>query len=430
LALSLNKEQAMALVRRAALGIALSLMLGTPAAAQTIFVMDATGDVGRHTSIAVDASSVAHMSYYDVTNTNLKYATRSSSTSSSSTVDNGASVGQFTSIALSTTPLLAFISYYDDGNQYLKLAHQESAGGPWTLQYLPATVRLMARSSLVLHPSNVTPIIAFFDVNDRNLKLALFDRAGTSSSPPLTYPDWGVEVVASAPTNVEDLALVLAPSGEPRIAYIEQSGTTAQLKYAHKSCLAAGCLTQTTAAQPTGEGTWTVETIPGAGLVQGSVALALDAGGNPLIAYYAGGELKYAFKSGSTWTIETVPDPAADEGRHVSIALSSTGTPHLAYYDVTNGDLKHAARTGGTWTVSQLDGASGDVGQYTAIALDATNRLHVSYYDVGNADLRYRGPSPPGANCCAACGAMAAVLLVPLVGAGYWRRRVRHEDDH
>lgn len=44
---------------------------GQPWALQSV---DSVGDVGRHTSIAVDDLGQAHISYYDVTGTNLKYA--------------------------------------------------------------------------------------------------------------------------------------------------------------------------------------------------------------------------------------------------------------------------------------------------------------------------------------------------------------------
>ena len=172
------------------------------------------------------------------------------------------------------------------------------------------------------------------------------------SSPPLSYPKWGVEIVTGVPTNVEDLALVLNTGSEPQLAYIHQSGITAVLKYAHKTCAGSGCLTQITAAQQTGQGTWSIETVPGTGLVGTSVALALDpTTGSPLIAFYSGGQLKYATKSGASWSVVTV-DGSADVGKYVSIALATNGDPNLVYYDATNGDLKRAVKSGGTWTVT------------------------------------------------------------------------------
>jgi hypothetical protein len=265
--------------------------------------------------------------------------------------------------------------------------------------------------------------VAFFDVNDRTLKLALFDRPDVFSSPPLAYPRWGVETVASAPTDVEDLALVLGARDEPHIAYIEQNGTSATLKYAHKTCPPPDCLSNVTAAQQTGNGTWSFETVPGAGLVAHSVALVLDpATGGPRIAFYSGGQLKYATKSGAAWSVETA-DGSGDVGKYVSIALSTTGDPNLVYYDATNGDLKRAVKTAGAWTVTTLDGAAADVGQYVSAAIGADNILRVSYYDVTNADLKYFGPARHRQGC-GGCGPMVGGLVFSLVTAGFWRRRV------
>ena len=47
-------------------------------------VVDSGGSVGEYTSISVDSNDAVHISYYDATNTNLKYATCSSSCSSTS----------------------------------------------------------------------------------------------------------------------------------------------------------------------------------------------------------------------------------------------------------------------------------------------------------------------------------------------------------
>ncbi|HEX7877952.1 MAG TPA: hypothetical protein VF720_01005, partial [Candidatus Eisenbacteria bacterium] len=97
---------------------------------------------------------------------------------------------------------------------------------------------------------------------------------------------------------------------------------------------------------------------PSSGFVGQYSSIVLDALGEPHVSYYdeSNGNLKYAWKSGATWSSETA-DPSADiVGLFTSIALDAQGVPHVSYYDATNGDLWYANRSGGTWTQEVVDG--------------------------------------------------------------------------
>ena len=84
----------------------------------------------------------------------------------------------------------------------------------------------------------------------------------------------------------------------------------------------------------------------------------------------------------------------------LSIAVDSTNTPHISYYEysrrnVTDDgwdyeyDLMYATKSGGTWTTADVD-ADGDTdGEWNSIAVDSQNIPHISYYDNSNHDLRY-----------------------------------------
>ena len=205
-------------------------------------------------------------------------------------------------------------------------------------------------------------------------------------------PAWNIQTVDSTGDVGYSTSLVLDSSGNPHISYIDD--TNSDLKY----------------AKWTGT-TWNIQTVDATG-TDGYyyVSLALDSAGNPHISYcdmpIVNGErnydLKYAKWTGSAWNIQTV-DSAENVGWFNSIALDSSGNPHISYYDmkngttyfdVTDGDLKYAKWTGSVWNIQTVD-STGDVGSGTSIVLDSGNNPHISYCDVTNGDLKYAVFVPP-----------------------------------
>ena len=134
---------------------------------------------------------------------------------------------------------------------------------------------------------------------------------------------------------------------------------------------------------------WTTTTVDASGNFSMYSSIALDSSGNPHISYYdtIRFDLKYAVKSGGSWTKTTV-DAGGSVGRHNSITLDSSGNPHISYYDTTNASLKYAVKSRGNWAISTVD-TGGNVGMSTSIALDSSGNPHISYYDVTNTNLKY-----------------------------------------
>ena len=93
-------------------------------------IVDGSGNVGRYSSIATDSSRKLHISYYDSTNLDLKYATNASGSWVTTTVDSAGSVGSYTSIALDSSGK-AHISYRDNTNYYGDLKYATNVSGVW-----------------------------------------------------------------------------------------------------------------------------------------------------------------------------------------------------------------------------------------------------------------------------------------------------------
>jgi hypothetical protein len=123
-------------------------------------------------------------------------------------------------------------------------------------------------------------------------------------------------------------------------------------------------------------------------------SLALDSSGNPHIAYwdFFFGDLEYAVRVGGVWSTHTV-DATASSGQSPSIALDSSGNPRIAYLRVEemplNLILMYAEDNGGGWSYTTFDLAD-DIGLWPSLALDSSDDPHISHYDLTNRDLIYQ----------------------------------------
>ncbi len=123
-------------------------------------------------------------------------------------------------------------------------------------------------------------------------------------------------------------------------------------------------------------GTWHNQSLDKITVSGGYTSIAMDSSGNPHISYYDDNtkSLKYIYKSGNVWHNETVD--TGNVGRYSSLALDSKGNPFISYADYTNHALKLAFKYSGSWYIQTL---STDGGSYTSIALDSNNTPHISF---------------------------------------------------
>ncbi len=100
-----------------------------PAPGWILETPDSTGLVGMYSSMELDSMDKAHVSYYDQTNTALKYATNAGGSWASVTLDEVGEVGLYSSLAIDSNDKV-HISYFDSTNANLKYA--TNAGGSWS----------------------------------------------------------------------------------------------------------------------------------------------------------------------------------------------------------------------------------------------------------------------------------------------------------
>jgi len=134
---------------------------------------------------------------------------------------------------------------------------------------------------------------------------------------------------------------------------------------------------------------WHIETVDSDGYVGRYTSLALDSSGYPHISYNNWGDvdLKYAVWNGASWELQTVSSNGY-VGEYTSLALDSSDHPHISYFYYANDDLKYADWNGASWELATVD-SGGEVGRYTSLALDSSGNPHISYYDDTNEDLKY-----------------------------------------
>lgn len=192
-------------------------------------VDDSANDTGTYSSIAIQSISRTyrpHISYYDATNGDLKYAEFTGTTwataswTRTSIYASASDSGKYNSIALDKGGN-AFVSFYDATYGNLMIA--SNADGYWdytTVDDSAGMYTSMVRSSSgALH-------IAYYDDVNQDLKLAVNLNGG--------YPTdggWGIATVDCVGDVGENPSICIGPQNILHISYVDD--TRDALKYAH-----------------------------------------------------------------------------------------------------------------------------------------------------------------------------------------------------
>ena len=343
-------------------------------------VIDSTGNVGEDTSIAIDSNGNRHISYYDETGSDLKYATDKTGSWVTVSVDTTGFVGTDSSIAIDSNDAV-HISYYDYTNSDLKYATCSSGctiASNWDDVSVDTTGFVGTDSSIAID-SNDAVHISYYDYTNSDLKYA------TCSSGCTTASNWDDVSVETTGVVGSFTSIAIDSNDAVHISYYDS--TNRDLEYATCS---SGC---TTASN------WITTSVETTGVVGYYTSIAIDSTDAVHISYFdnTNDDLKYATCSSGCTTASNWVDVSVDitghVGRYTSISIDSNDNAHISYYDTTNSDLKYATCSSGCTTASNWDkvsvDTSGSVGYYTSIAIDSSDTIHISYFDNTNDDLKY-----------------------------------------
>ena len=346
--------------------------------------VDSAGGVGAHSSITIGADGLPVISYYDDTNGDLKVAHCGNAACSAgntvTTVESAGNVGTNSSVAIGADGL-PVISYHDIGNGDLKVAHCGnaacSAGNTITTA---DSAGFVGEGSSATIGGDGLPVISYHDITNRDLKVAHCGNAACSAANTITTVDSAGDVGQST-------SVTIGADGLPVISY-EKLFFDGDLKVAH--CGNAAC----TAGN-------TITTVDSAGDVGTSTSVTIGAQDLPVIAYVddTNDDLKVArcgdaacsTPCGVGGTTCTTVDSAGIGNGLQSATIGADGLPVISYWDVTNQDLKVAhcgnAACNASNSLTTVDNG-GDAGTYSSVTIGADGLPIISYYDSTNVDLK------------------------------------------
>jgi hypothetical protein len=351
----------------------------------TIEVVDDTSsDVGTYPSLAIGPGNSLHLSYLDRANSSYKYATWNGTAWTRRVVGPSKNPlysvqGLWSSVAV-TSSGTPWVSFHVSDVEY-RLASWN--GSAWVATPVPATETAWAflgHNRVAINPVDSTPRVSAW----------MYHSSGPTPPNVLAFwrPGLGAVVEVSGPMMAADNTS--SSDGYHNAIAVDSTGNS-HISYAHWDGLPmATTKTYAAYAQQSGA-TWTIRNIEEIGVpstaqpyAENFTSIAVDSSGHPHIVYAnpIAGAYKYATWSGTAWTIERIDATATGGYRAEYLALDQAGTPHVCYYGAGY-RLHYAKRTAAnTWATEVVDPSSDDTGYGCGIAIDSTGKVHIAYRDL------------------------------------------------
>ncbi|MEE8603642.1 cell wall-binding repeat-containing protein [Euzebya tangerina] len=356
---------------------------------EAIQVVDTDGRVGSHTSLALAADGTPVIAYYDIDNADLKVVrcndpNCAGANETPRTVDATGDVGQHASLALDAGghPV---ISYYDATNDRLKVAlcDDPACAGGASIQTVDGAASGGTFTSLHLDDAG-HPVISHQGAAPQPLTAAV--RLVHCDDPACAGEDAGVRVTTTdAPGHRS--ALELDDAGNPIIAYRDArfpGGVIPRLQVLH--CNDPDC----------SDGDEIISVPNGAVGVGAFIDMTLDVLGHPVISHYdiTNADLRVVHCNDPSCAGQDEsnrsPDWAGDVGQHTSIALDAVGNPVIAEFVAGSNDLKlvHCdSPSCGEDEAIRTPVGTGTVGLHSSLQLNAADNPVASFIDGSNGDL-------------------------------------------
>jgi len=272
------------------------------------------------------------------------------------------SCGRYADLAIDSDDNIHVVHYINAYSSYTDgIYYTGNSGGSWSERKLIFGVDTNPYTRIAVD-SNGGVHVAFPQASTLNLKYA-YRAVGDYL--------FSTETVASSTTNNlgQYTSMDIDENDVVYIAYLDR--TNYDLKLASK---------------PTGSGSWTIETVDDS--VTSADTSIVVANGVIHIAFVDSNSfLKYIYRStdSSTWSEELVD--SSDSIMYPSIAVDSSGTPHIAYHarysgSGSDGALMFSSRIGsGAWSASpDMIDDNLRSGLYASLAFDSNDNILIAYH--------------------------------------------------
>jgi hypothetical protein len=280
--------------------------------------VDNSPGVGLSASIAIDSNNKIHISYYDIGNNAIKYATNAFGSWATLVIDSNCNV--YTSIAVDSNNKVHIA--YTSLTGILKYA--TNAAGNWATSEIGVGDFLAEDPSIAVDSNNKVHICFVYC----NLGGSEEGLGYVTNAFPTQY--WHLENLFESGLVGHNPSLAIDSTNNGHITYTSAGG---DLTYNHSYDLYNS------------PGIWSSTLIDNDGF---SASIAVDSENKAHISYYdaTNGDLKYATNALGQWVVSTIDIAYVD---YTFIAIDSNNMVHIGYYDSDSKAIKYATNACPTW---------------------------------------------------------------------------------